>query len=137
MTSGTPAKNLGPEPGEATLISVKAAAAEAGPLRRQTPSNDEGDSSDEARDPRAGGSGSTPRRRPTVRCAPACTTGGAYPSQYLFVENWSGTGFLDDIAFNSGTGLWATGDDIVLTLSRTGGLWSLSWNDLTQPSLSG
>jgi hypothetical protein len=63
--------------------------------------------------------------------------GGNFPDQYIFVENWSGTGFSDFIPFGSGTGLWATGDDIVLTLSRTDGLWSLSWNNLNNPSLNG
>ena len=34
-------------------------------------------------------------------------------------------------------GLFSTGDDIVLSLSRTGGQWSLEWENLTNPAASG
>jgi hypothetical protein len=46
----------------------------------------------------------------------------------------------DDAAWGTGASppdLLSNGDDIVLTLSRTGGLWSLSWDNLTDPLADG
>lgn len=53
---------------------------------------------------------------------------------YLIVEN-QGSG--DQRPFLSSFNAFTPGDDVILTFSRTNGLWSLAWNDLTNPAESG
>jgi hypothetical protein len=53
---------------------------------------------------------------------------------YVFTENWSGSSFGDDNTFNSG--FFSLGDDILWSINRTSGQWSMSWENLTQPALS-
>jgi len=61
--------------------------------------------------------------------------------QYFFTEYVNGLSIPDHYFITPapyppiGTpGIWENGDDIDLTLSRTGGLWKISWNDLTKAS---
>ena len=53
---------------------------------------------------------------------------------YLIVEN-QGAG--DVRPYLSDYNAFAPGDDVLLTFGRTGGLWQLSWQDLTTPADSG
>ncbi|HTY87997.1 MAG TPA: PEP-CTERM sorting domain-containing protein [Candidatus Acidoferrum sp.] len=53
---------------------------------------------------------------------------------YLIVEN-QGNG--DVRPYLSDYNAFAPGDDVLLTFGRTGGLWQLSWQDLTTPADSG
>jgi hypothetical protein len=55
-------------------------------------------------------------------------------NRYYVIAN-QGSG--DSILFDSGTGAFTTGDDVVLSFGRTNGLWSLSWQDTTNPHRSG
>jgi hypothetical protein len=53
---------------------------------------------------------------------------------YLIVEN-QGAG--DVRPFLSNLNEFSPGDDVLLTFGRTGGLWQLSWQNLTNPITSG
>ena len=53
--------------------------------------------------------------------------------RYIFTENWSGSGYSDEWPFYSGP-MFNNGDDILLSLARNSGLWSMSWDNLTQVS---
>ncbi len=55
--------------------------------------------------------------------------------QFILVGNTGATGF----GFPQGDelGTFEIGDDITLSLSRTGGLWSMEWQNLSNPSGSG
>ncbi len=64
-----------------------------------------------------------------------CIKAGVHETEsYLLVENNGGS---DEIKFDSGRGAFASGDDILLTLSRNGRSWHLSWQNLTNPAASG
>jgi PEP-CTERM motif len=56
---------------------------------------------------------------------------------YILVENNAGTGNLDSLLFISSANAFAPGDDVALSLKRESGIWSLAWNDLSNPSASG
>ncbi len=56
------------------------------------------------------------------------------PYQYYLAAN-DGTG--GDFGWSSGANAYLAGDDIILTVERTGGLWSVSWENLTHPLMSG
>jgi hypothetical protein len=56
---------------------------------------------------------------------------------YIFSRNWSGTSYHDDNSFETGLGAFAPGDDILLSLTRRGGLWQMAWENITNPAASG
>lgn len=64
---------------------------------------------------------------------------GAAPSgadnTYVFTENWSGSGYGDDNTFNSG--FYNLHDSIIWSVNRVNGKWSMSWENLDHPELSG
>jgi hypothetical protein len=53
--------------------------------------------------------------------------------QYTFIDNSTGV----DAGGGTAVGSFAPGDNIDLTLTRTAGLWSLAWVNLTTPANSG
>jgi hypothetical protein len=55
---------------------------------------------------------------------------------YFLIENHPGTGATDNHLFVTGASAFATGDDVILSLARSSGLWSLSWDNLSNPTAS-
>ncbi|MBX7072872.1 MAG: hypothetical protein K1X71_06955 [Pirellulales bacterium] len=56
---------------------------------------------------------------------------------YFFSRNWSGTSYHDDNTFATGHGAFAPGDDVLLSLTRRGGLWQMAWENITNPAANG
>jgi hypothetical protein len=56
---------------------------------------------------------------------------------YIFSRNWSGTSYFDDNSFVSSAGAFSPGDDVLLSLTRRGGLWQMAWENITNPAASG
>jgi hypothetical protein len=56
------------------------------------------------------------------------------PYQIYFAANEGGA---PDFGWNSGLNAFSPGDDIIVSLQRTSGLWSVSWTNLTDPARSG
>jgi hypothetical protein len=56
------------------------------------------------------------------------------PYQIYLAANEGGA---PDFGWNSGLNAFSSGDDIIISLQRTSGLWSVSWTNLTDPMRSG
>jgi len=56
---------------------------------------------------------------------------------YALTENNASTGNNDISPFVSSPNAFSPGDDVVLSIERINGLWSIAWNDLSNPSASG
>jgi hypothetical protein len=56
------------------------------------------------------------------------------PYQIYLAANEGGA---PDFGWNSGLNAFSPGDDIIITLQRTSGLWSVDWTNLTDPGRSG
>jgi hypothetical protein len=56
---------------------------------------------------------------------------------YILLENNASTGNLDKPIFTSSIRAFSQGDDVALSLIRRKGLWSLAWNNLSNPPVSG
>lgn len=53
---------------------------------------------------------------------------------YHITSNQAGA---DSIDFATGPGAFISDDDVVLTLARTAGLWTIAWDNLSHPEMSG
>jgi hypothetical protein len=67
-------------------------------------------------------------------CTSVVMAGFHEPSAYVVITN---QGKSDWQRFNSGIGAFTPGDDVLLTLQRVKGSWTLSWDNLTNAEASG
>jgi hypothetical protein len=56
------------------------------------------------------------------------------PNQIYLAAN---EGATPDFGWSSGPNAFAAGDDLIVSLRRRSGLWSVNWNNLTNPAASG
>lgn len=64
--------------------------------------------------------------------------GGPHDGNLFFlIQNHAGSGGLDDPLFVGSLNAFNAGDDLKVELRRTGGLWSLAWENLTSPGMDG